>query len=168
MSAKNEGLLLIAAGAVLALFALGSARAAARSALAAIVVPAVLLTGIGRLWKGSLPVRDFDVSLLTRPRELFPRAAEATRTAWSEIIRPAWPGLLCVGALIGAGRSRPAGNRLLALVLISAAVYLLLPAFAVAGPEWLVRTSFARTSSALAPLMTAAIAIRLAKLRADS
>jgi hypothetical protein len=168
VSTKNEGLLLIAAGAVLALFALGSARAAARSAFAAIVVPAVLLTGIGRLWKGSLPVRDFDFSLLTRPRELFPRAGEAIRTAFSETVRPAWPGLLCLGALIGAGHSRPAGNRLLALALISAAVYLLLPSFAVAGPEWLVRTSFARTSSALAPLMTGAIAIRLAKLRADS
>ena len=168
VSTKNEGLLLIAAGAVLALFASRSARAAARSALAAMVLPAVLLTGIGRLWKGSLPVRDFDFSLLTRPRELFPRAAEAMRAAFSEFVRPAWPALLCLGALIGAGRSRPAGNRLLALALICALAYLLLPSLALLGPEWLIRTSFARTVSALAPLTAAAIAIRLAKPRADS
>jgi hypothetical protein len=166
VSTKNEGLLLVAAAAVLALFAARSARAAARSALAAIVVPAVLLTGIGRLWKGSLPVRDFDFSLLTRPGVLLPRAGEAVRTAWTEIVRPAWPGLLCLGALIGAGRSRPAGNRLLALALICALAYLLLPSLAVLGPEWLIRTSFARTVSALAPLTAAAIALRLAKLEA--
>jgi hypothetical protein len=115
-----------------------------------------------------LPVRDFDFSLLTRPREVFPRAGEAIRTAFSEIIRPAWPGLLCLGALIAGGRSRPAGNRLLALALICALAYLLLPSLAFLGPEWLIRTSFARTVSALAPLTAAAIAIRLAKVRADS
>jgi hypothetical protein len=163
VSTKNEGLLLVAAGAVLALLASRSARAAARSALTAIVLPAVLLTGIGRLWKGSLPVRDFDFSLLTRPREVFPRAGEAIRTAFSEIVRPTWPGLLCLGALIGAGRSRSAGNRLLALALICALAYLLLPALALLGPEWLIRTSFARTVSALAPLTAAAIALRLAR-----
>jgi hypothetical protein len=168
VSTKNEGLLLVAAGAVLALVALQRTRAAARSALAAIVVPAILLTGIGRLWKGSLPVRDFDFSLLTRPPELFPRAAAAVRTALSEVVRPAWPGLLCLGALIGAGRSRPAGNRLLAIALICTLAYLLLPSLALLGPGWLIRTSFARTVSALAPLTAAAVAIRLAKLRADS
>ena len=44
----------------------------------------------------------------------------------------------------------------------SAAAYLLLPSLALLGPEWLIRTSFARTVSALAPLAAAAIAIRLA------
>jgi len=166
VSTKNEGLLLIAAAAVLALFAPRRASAASRSALAALLVPAVFLTGIGRLWKGSLPLRDFDFSYLTaRIHELPPRIGEAIRTAFSEIVLPAWPGLLCLGALIAAGRSNASGNRLLALALISALAYLLLPSLAVAGPEWLVRTSFARTVSALAPLTATAIAIRLAEPR---
>jgi hypothetical protein len=162
VSGKNEGLLLIAAGAVLALLALKSARAAARFALVAIVVPAVLLTGIGRLWKGSVPLRDFDFFLLTtRAQELLPRVGEAIRTAFSEFVRPAWPGLLCLGALVAAGRSTPRGNRLLALSLIAALAYLLIPSLAVLGPEWLIRNSFARTASALAPLAAAAIATSL-------
>jgi hypothetical protein len=168
VSTKNEGLFLIAAGAVIALFASRSARAAARSALIAIAVPAVLLTGIGRVWKGSLSVRDFDFTLLARPRELFPRAGEAIRTAFSEVMRPAWSGVLCLGVLIGAGRSIPRGNRLLALSLVCALAYLLLPTLAILGPEWLIRTSFARTVSALAPLTTAAVAARLSQLTADS
>jgi hypothetical protein len=169
VSIKNEGLLLIAAAATLALFASRSASAALRSALAALLVPAVLLTGIGRIWKGSLPLRDFDFSYLTtRIHELPPRIGEAIRTAFSEIVLPAWPGLLCLGALIAAGRSKPSGNRLLALALISALAYLLVPSLAVAGPEGLVRTSFARTVSALAPLTAAAIAIRLTEPRAES
>jgi hypothetical protein len=164
VSTKNEGLLLIAAGAALALFASRGARAASRSALAAVVVPAVLLTGIGRLWKGSLPLRDFDFSLLTRPQQLLPRASSAIRTAFSEIVLPAWPGLLCLAILVGSGRSIPRGNRLLALSLICTLAYLLIPSLVVLGPEWLIRTSFARTVSALAPLTAAAIASRLTSL----
>jgi hypothetical protein len=168
VSTKNEGLLLIAAGAALALFAGRGARAAARSALAAVVVPAVLLMGIGRLWKGSLPLRDFDFSWLTRPQQLLPRAGSAIRTAISEIVLPAWPGLLCLAILVASGRSMPRGNRLLALSLMCTLAYLLIPSLAVLGPEWLIRTSFARTVSALAPLTAAAIAVRLTELRADS
>jgi hypothetical protein len=84
----------------------------------------------------------------------------------SEIVLPVWPGLLCLGTLIGAGRSRPAGNRLLALALICTLAYMLLPSLAFLGPEWLIRTSFARTVSALAPLIAAAVAARLTSLRA--
>lgn len=169
VSTKNEGLMLIASAAALTLFARQRTSAASRSALAALLVPAVFVIGIGRLWKGSLPLWAFDFSYLTtRIHELPRRIGAATRTAFSEIVLPAWPGLLCLGALIAAGRSKASGNRLLVLALISAVAYLLLPSLAslaVAGPEWLVRTSFARTVSALAPLTAAAIAIRLAEPR---
>jgi hypothetical protein len=169
VSTKNEGLMLIASAAALILFARQRTSAASRSALAALLVPAVFVIGIGRLWKGSLPLWAFDFSYLTtRIHELPRRIGAATRTAFSEIVLPAWPGLLCLGALIAAGRSKASGNRLLVLALISAVAYLLLPSLAsraVAGPEWLVRTSFARTVSALAPLTAAAIAIRLAEPR---
>ncbi len=169
VSIKNEGLLLIAAAAAIALLESRRASAASRSALAALLVPAVLLSAIGRLWKGALSLRDFDFSYLTtRLQELPARIGEAIRTAFSEIVLPAWPGLLSLGALIAAGRSRRSGNRLLALALICAAAYLLVPALAVPGPEWLVRTSFARTVSALAPLAAAAIALRLGEPQAES
>ena len=104
--------MLIAAAAVLALFSSRRAAAASRSALAAILVPALLLTGIGRVWKGNLPLRDFDFSYLTtRVHELPPRIGEAIRTAFSEFVLPAWPGLLCLGALIGGGRSKACGGK---------------------------------------------------------
>jgi hypothetical protein len=51
---------------------------------------------------------------------------------------------------------------LLVLAACGFAAYVFLPALAVAGPRWLVQTAFARTVSALAPLVAAGVAIRLA------
>lgn len=159
VSTKNEGLLLVAAAAVLALFASRRSSAASRPALAALLAPAAILAGIGRLWKGSLPLRDFDFAYLTtRLSELPPRAGESIRTAFVEVVFPAWPGLVCLGILIAARRSTPSGNRLLVLAGMCALGYLLVPSLAVLGPDWLVRTSLSRTVSALAPLTAAAVA----------
>jgi hypothetical protein len=162
ISTKNEGLMLVAAGVLLCLLAFRRARSVSSRALAATAVPAILLLLAGRLWKGSLPLRDFDLAYLgpTLVLELLPRVAEAIHTGFREVILPAWPGLLCVLLLIGAGRRSSAGDRLLLLASICAAAYLLLPSLAVLGPEWLIRMSFARTVSALAPLAAAAIASR--------
>src|SRR6266540_3171244 len=163
ISTKNEGLILIAAGVLLCLLAFRKARAVSIRALAATAVPAILLLLAGRLWKGSLPLRDFDLAYLGPPLvlALLPRVADAIHTGFREVILPAWPGLLCVLLLIGAGRRSPAGDRLLLLASICAAAYLLLPSLAVLGPDWLIRMSFARTVSALAPLAAAALASRL-------
>jgi hypothetical protein len=84
------------------------------------------------------------------------------------VILPAWPGLLCILLLVAAGRRAPSGDRLLLLVSICALAYLLLPSLAVLGPDWLIRTSFARTVSALAPLAGAALATRLASPAGES
>jgi len=51
---------------------------------------------------------------------------------------------------------------LLVLAACGFAAYVFLPALAVAGPKWLVQTAFARTVSALAPLVAAGVAVRLA------
>jgi hypothetical protein len=163
VSTKNEGLLFAAAGVFLCLLAFRKARAVSIRALAATAIPAILLLLAGRLWKGSLPLRDFDLAYLgpTLVLELLPRVAEAIHTGFREVILPAWPGLLCVLLLIGAGRRSSAGDRLLLLASICAAAYLLLPSLAVLGPDWLIRMSFARTVSALAPLAAAALASRL-------
>ena len=55
-------------------------------------------------------------------------------------------------------------NRMLALCACGMAAYLLLPAFAVRGPEWLVQTALPRTAAGLAPLAAGAVAIRFRRL----
>jgi hypothetical protein len=162
VSTKNEGLLLAAAGCLLAVLAFRKSHSASRRAVAAVAVAAVLLLLAGRFWKGSLPLRDFDLAYLgpTLILELLPRVGEAIRTGVREVILPAWPGLLCVCLLVAAGRRTPAGDRLLLLASVCALAYLLVPSLAVLGPDWLIRTSLARTVCALAPLAAAGIAIR--------
>ena len=163
VSTKNEGLLLGAAGVLIAVLGFRRSRRPWRRAAAAIAAPAILLLLAGRFWKGSLPLRDFDFAYLgpNLILELLPRIGEAVRAGVREVVLPAWPGLLCVLLLVAAGRRTPAGDRLLLLASICAAAYLLVPSLAVLGPEWLIRTSLARTVSALAPLAAAGIAVRL-------
>jgi hypothetical protein len=161
-STKNEALVLTAAGVLLAVVAFRRSRSASRRAATAVAVPAVLLLLAGRLWKGSLPLRDFDFAYLgpNLILEFLPRVGEAVRAGVREVILPAWPGLLCVFLLAAAGRRTPAGDRLLLLASICALAYLLVPSLAVLGPDWLIRTSLARTVCALAPLAAAGIASR--------
>ncbi len=163
ISTKNEGLLLTSAGVLLALLAGRKSRSASRRAVAAIAAPAILLLLAGRLWKGRLPFRDFDLAYLgpTLILDFLPRVGEAIRTGLREVILPAWPGLLGVLLLVAAGRRAPAGDRLLLLASACAFAYLLVPSLAVLGPDWLIRTSLARTACALAPLAAAGIASRL-------
>jgi hypothetical protein len=52
------------------------------------------------------------------------------------------------------------GGWMLGLCGAGLAAYLLLPAVAVRGPDWLVQTTLPRTSAGLAPLAAGAIAIR--------
>jgi hypothetical protein len=167
VSTKNEGLLLAAAGALLWLFA--RRKGASRRVFAAIALPAVLLVASGRLWKGNLPLRDFDLAYLgpTLILEFLPRLAESIHAGVREVILPAWPGVLCLAALVAAGRPDFSGDRLLGLAGLCALAYLFVPSLAVLGPDWLVRTSLARTLSALAPLTAAAVAIRLGADRAE-
>lgn len=157
---KNEGLFLVAAALVLtALFSLarrGGARAAALLAL-----PAAVIVAAHRLIRGSLPLRDFDFTLLLRPAELAPRVAEAFAAAAAEIGPKTWVAAAALAVLLAAGHASSAGTRLLVLAACGFAAYVFLPALAVAGPKWLVETSLARTVSALAPLVAAGVAVRL-------
>ncbi|HVE66520.1 MAG TPA: hypothetical protein VNC59_08060, partial [Thermoanaerobaculia bacterium] len=159
---KNEGLFLVAAALLLAaLFSLARRGLAARAA-AVLALPAALIVVAHRLIRGSLPLRDFDFSLLLRPGDLLPRVAEALSAAAGEAGLRTGIAAVALLALLAAGRSSPAGNRLLVLAACGFAAYLFLPALAVAGPRWLVQTSLARTVSALAPLVAAGLAMRLA------
>jgi hypothetical protein len=159
---KNEGLFFVAAALLLAaLFSLARRGVAARAA-ALLALPAAVIVAAHRLVRGSLPLQDFDFSLLSRPAELAPRVAEAIAAAVAEAGPRTWIATGALTALLAVGRPSPAGNRLLVLAACGFAAYVFLPALAVAGPRWLVQTAFARTVSALAPLVAAGVAIRLA------
>lgn len=158
---KNEGLFLVAAAFLLAaLFSLARRGLAARTT-AFLALPAAVIVAAHRLVRGSLPLRDFDFSLLSRPGELAPRVAAAFTAAVAEAGPRTWIAAAALGALLAAGRRSSAGGRLLVLAACAFAAYLFLPALAVAGPKWLVATALARTVSGLAPLVAAGVTLRL-------
>jgi hypothetical protein len=158
---KNEGLFLVAAALVVGALSSLSRKGFAARAAAILALPAALVLAVHRLIRGSLPLRDFDFVLLRRPAALLPRIGESLSTAVREIPVSAWIALAALAVLLAVGRPLPAGERLLALAACAVAAYLFLPSLAVLGPAWLVRTSFARTTAALAPLVAAGIAVRL-------
>jgi hypothetical protein len=149
---KNEGLFFAAAGCAIALLFGGERRfkAAFASLPTALVVYVLHL-----LWRGRLPLRDFDFGAGSASR-----VAEALAAAVRVPGVIGWAQLLLLGALIVLGRRAPEGGWILALCAAGLAAYLTLPAFAVRGPEWLVATSLPRTAAGLAPLAAGAIAIR--------
>jgi hypothetical protein len=159
---KNEGLFLVAAGLVVAAFSSLFRRGMLARAAALIVLPAALVAAAHRLLRGHLPLSDFDFSLLRRPGELADRMGETLGAVLRGTPPLAAIGLAALAALIAAGRRSPAGARLIALAACGISAYLFLPALAVAGPAWLVETAFFRTTAALAPLVAAGVAVRLA------
>lgn len=164
-SLKNEGIFFAIAAGVVGAVGWRRAIPLRRRAVvaAACILPPVVVYGIHRAVLGMASLRDFDPGLLRGGRlaELSGRGLTAIAAAWHVAIRPAWPGLLCLLALLVVGRSRVAGDRILAVSALAVAAYLLLPAIAVRGPDWLVRTTFVRTAAALAPAIAAGVAVRL-------
>jgi hypothetical protein len=161
VATKNEGLFLVAAGLLVGALSSFSQRGIAARVAAILALPAAVVFAAHRLILGNLPLRDFDFSLLRRPGVVFGRLAETFAAILRETPLLAWFGLAAFAVLIAAGRSSPAGTRLLALAACGLAAYLFLPALAIEGPEWLVRHSFFRTTAALAPLVAGGVAIRL-------
>jgi hypothetical protein len=158
---KNEGLYFVAAAFLVAALSAFSRKGFAARAAAILALPAALVIAAHRLIRGSLPLRDFDFSLLSKPGALLPRIAESIASAIRGTPPAAWIGLAALGVLITVGRASPAGSSLLALAACGFAAYLFLPALAVQGPAWLVETAFFRTTAALAPLVAAGVAVRL-------
>jgi hypothetical protein len=160
---KNEGLFAAGAAAAVAFAASGTPWRARRRVTAAALLPALAVASAHRLWRGPLPLRDFRFGLLFEAE--FPaRLALALRTIAAETLLPSAPGVIAFVLLLAVGRRSRDGDRLLALAAIPLSAYAVLPAFCVWGPDWLVRTAFARTAAALAPLAAAAAALRLAPL----
>ncbi len=157
---KNEGMFVAGAAALVALLWRGRPlRRRAGTALAAIL-PALAAAGAHRLRTGPLPLRDFRAGFLLEPG-FAGRIALGLRTIAAEVLLPAWPLLAALVLLTAAGRRSVDARALLALAALPLFAYAALPAFCVWGPDWLVRTAFARTSAALAPLLAAALALRL-------
>jgi hypothetical protein len=152
---KNEGLFLAAEGALLALF-VGKGRRW-KVALAALG-PALVIRLLHLPWRSRVPLEDFDWSLFSIDRVWESFGAAMLVPSWA-----AWVGLVLVFILIMLGDRAPAGNRLLLLVACAAAAYLVIPAFAVRGPAWLIETTLPRTTAALVPLAAAAVSVRFAK-----
>ena len=150
---KNEGSFLAALGALLALFAKPGARR--RTALAAIL-PAAAIRLLQLPWRSRLPLADFDFGAIS-----LARVGEALAAAARLPDALVGAGLAGVLLLVLLGARDPAGDRMLALVLLALGAYVLLPAAAVRGPTWLVDTTLRRTASALFPLAAAGIAVRL-------
>jgi hypothetical protein len=151
---KNEGLFFAIVGALIALV-FGKQRRwqIASTALAS----ALLVRALHSPWRSRLPLADLETGLFTTER-VWDSLAEAGRL----LRAPGWIGLALVAVLIAAGRSVASGNRLLLLGAAAVAAYLVIPAFAVRGPAWLIDTTLLRTTAALAPLFAAAIAVRYA------
>ena len=159
---KNEGLLLVGLG-VLMTWGLawkGRTRARVGRLSLALLAPAVFCMILHRVAFGSHPVRDFDLALLGSP-ELPARFLSGLKIFLSLYVWPQWAALLLLAGLLLAGRSVPAANRMLILCAAAVAIYLALPALAVQGPEWLVTWSLGRTVAALAPIVAAALALRI-------
>ena len=151
---KNEGLFFAAVGCLLALVFGGARRW--RCAFASLPT-ALLVQAAHTLWRGRVPLRDFDFSIFS-----IDRLGEALGTAVRLPGAVGWAQLLLVGVLVAAGARAPESRWMLGLCAFGIAAYLLFPVFAIRGTEWLVRTSLPRTSSGLAPLLATAVAMRYA------
>jgi len=158
---KNEGLFFVAAAFLVAALSLFARKGFAARAAAILALPAALVVTAHRLIRGSLPLRDFDFTLLARPADLAPRIGQSLEAVVRGTPAAAWVGLAALAVLVAAGRATPAGSALLALAACGLAAYLFLPALAVEGPAWLVETAFFRTTAALAPLLAAGVTVRL-------
>lgn len=162
---KNEGLFYVALGALLLAATVVTRRepGSLRRVGVALLAPAAACALLHRLAVGGHPVRGVYLSYLRHP-DLGARLLEALRATWTVHVRPAWLPLAAVLLLVLVGRSVLAGNRLLLLCGLSLAVFLFLPALCPYGPLWLVTWTQGRTAAALAPVLAAGIAIRLAGL----
>ena len=149
---KNEGLFFAAVGCLLVL-GFGGAR---RWRCAFAALPTALIVQMAHmLWRGRAPLRDFDFSSFS-----VARAGEALATAARVPGTVGWAEIGLIAVLAAAGARAPESRWMLGLCACGMAAYLLLPAFAIRGPEWLVRASLPRTSAGLAPLAAAAVGVR--------
>ncbi len=154
---KNEGVFLL--GTAWAL--LGFRAVLRRERRLWVGATAVLIAGLGsvllhRLVLGSHTIRGLDLGLLWRSG-LGSRVVETLRQEWTQLIRPIWPGLVAVIALLGLGSRRSSANPILIVVSASLVTYLAIPVLCPWGPDWLIHWTVGRITCALVPLLAAGI-----------
>ncbi len=153
---KNEGLFFAAAGCMIAVLFGGERRWKASFAA---LPTALLVQALHVLWRGAVPLRDFDLGAFS--------LADAGAAIAAAVRLPGvvgWIELALLGVLITLGTKAPEAGWMLGLCACGMAAYVLLPAFAVRGPEWLIHTSLLRTSAGMVPLAAGAIAVRFRKV----
>jgi hypothetical protein len=154
---KNEGVFVVAVAGALLVFRAARQRERRLWTGAA----AVLISGLGsvllhRHALGNHQIRDLDPGLLWRPG-LGARLMETLREEWIQLVRPIWPGILAVIALLGLGGRRPRANPIFILVAASLVTYLALPVLSTFGPGWLIHWTVGRIIGALVPLLAAGV-----------
>jgi hypothetical protein len=158
---KSEGALLCALAALVwRLFR--SQRRARSSAFLAVLVPPVVYLALLRWIRGRVPARDFDFALLTPLRwsEWLSRVGEAiARIVGVEFVAAAVPlvALLLLAYATDAGFA----DRLLLLLGLQLAFYVLACSVSTFGVAWIVDTSFGRIASALGPALALVVGARV-------
>ncbi len=162
-SIKNEGwFVTLAAALVVAATALARRGRPPFSVLAAALLPAAAVRLLHVLRHGPLPLQAFDFGYLfpSRLPELALRLWKTVLVAAGESVLPAWPALLALLVVAACGRKAPSANVLFGVLALCVASFVFLPALT-PDPVWQIRNSFDRTVASLAPLLAAALALRL-------
>lgn len=163
VSIKDEGwFVVLAAALVVAASALMRRRRPPFSLLAAALLPGAAVRLLHVLRRGPMPFQAFDFGYLSASRlpELAGRVKEVVTIAVEESVLPAWPALLALLLVAACGRKTPSASVLFGVLALCVAAYVVLPAFS-PDPVRQIRNSFERTVAALAPLLAAALALRL-------
>jgi hypothetical protein len=161
---KPEGTLFAVLAALLWVFARPPGRARA-TPLAALLLPPALHAVLMQWARGSVPVRDYDITLLSPSRwgELLGRIGEAAgRIASTDVAAAAVP-LAALAAFLALSSSGPA-DRLLPILTVQAACYLLACSLSAFGAAWLAAAAFGRIVGALVPALALVLGARAVPL----
>jgi hypothetical protein len=165
-SIKNEGwFVTLATVLVVAASALTRRPRSPFSLLAATFLPAAAVRLLHVVKHGLIPLQAFDFGYLSLSRlpELAHRLWRTVLVAAKEFAVPAWPALLALLLVWACGRKTPSADVLFAVLALCVASYVFLPALT-PDPVWQIRNSFERTVAPLAPLLAAALALRLVSI----
>jgi hypothetical protein len=165
---KPEGTLFAVLAALLWVFARPPGRARA-TPLAALLLPPALHAVLMHWARGSVPVRDYDMTLLWPSRwgELLGRIGEAAgRIASTDIVAAAVP-LAALAAFLALSSSGPA-DRLLPILTAQVVCYLFACSLSAFGAAWLAAAAFGRIVGALVPTLALVLGGRAVPLAPDN
>ncbi len=164
---KPEGTLFAVLAALLWVVARPPARARA-TPLAALLLPPALHAMLMHWARGSVPVRDYDMTLLSPSRwgEWLGRIGEAAgRIASTDVVAAAVPLAALAAFLVLSSSGRV--DRLLPILTAQAACYLLACSLSAFGAVWLAAAAFGRIVCALVPALAVVLGARAVPLALD-